>query len=191
MSDKCRDGKPILLALGANLPSLWGSPVATFYHVIAELRSLGLHVVDVSKVYKTRAIGPGLQKIYYNAVISARSDLPPARILREAKRLERKAGRRLGRTWGPRCLDIDLIDYKGHTLRSRLRNRAPGRLILPHPHVHQRAFVLVPLRDVAPDWQHPVTHRSVTALLKALSVGERAGVGPGLAFAPPPCDKTR
>lgn len=189
MSDKRSDGKPILLALGANLPSLWGNPICTFAHTISVLRNAGLHIDAVSKVYKTRAVGPGLQKIYYNAVVSVRSDLPASRILRVAKQLERAAGRRLGRTWGPRCLDIDLLDYKGRILRRGQRYRLPNQLVLPHPHIHERAFVLVPLRDVAPDWRHPIGHVSAKALLRALPARERAGVGAGLAFAAPTCEK--
>lgn len=190
MSDNSGDGKPILLALGANLPSLWGNTYATFYRTLEALESLQLQIIAVSKLYKTRAVGLGLQNFYYNAAIAVRGDMPASRLLREIKRIERRAGRKLGRTWGPRCLDIDILDYKGRVLpRSGRRAREPGRLVLPHPHLHQRAFALVPLLDVAPRWRHPVLQASAGDLLKALPARERTGIGHGLAFPDRACEK--
>jgi 2-amino-4-hydroxy-6-hydroxymethyldihydropteridine diphosphokinase len=189
MSDNCNDGKPILLALGANLPSLWGNPNATFYRTLEAIESLHLQIIAVSKLYKTRAVGPGMQNFYYNAAIAVRGDMPASRLLREVKRIERKAGRKLGRVWGPRCLDIDILDYKGRVHRGGCHGREPGMLVLPHPHVHERAFALVPLLDVAPRWRHPVLRASAKDLLKAMPVRERTGIGPGLAFPDRACEK--
>ncbi|MDX2204880.1 MAG: 2-amino-4-hydroxy-6-hydroxymethyldihydropteridine diphosphokinase [Hyphomicrobiaceae bacterium] len=189
MSDKCCVGKPVFLALGANEESVWGRPELTFCHAVSHLERLGLVVNEVSDVYKTAAIGPGLQYRYCNSVISLCGDISAARLLVEIKRIERLAGRRLGRTWGPRCLDIDILDYKGRILPSRVRRRQRGSLILPHPHLHERAFVLIPLRDVAPRWRHPVLNRSVKSLLGALRPCQRQSVGPGLAFPPRTCKK--
>lgn len=192
MSDNRRDGKtvkPIFIALGANLPSLYGMPGETFGHTIGCLQRLGFTVNSLARIYETRAIGPGLQKHYYNSVVVLEGDMPPARLLMEIKRIERNAGRKLGRTWGPRCLDIDILDYKGRILPARTRRRERGSLVLPHPHLHERAFVLIPLLDVAPAWRHPVLGKTARALLTALPAHERAGVGPGLAFPPRTCEK--
>src|SRR5262249_8436131 len=76
--------------------------------------------------------------------------------LRLVKGLERQAGRRLGQTWGPRPLDIDILDFGGRRLGWPPGRHRRGRLILPHPEAHRRAFVLVPVADIAPAWRHPV-----------------------------------
>jgi 2-amino-4-hydroxy-6-hydroxymethyldihydropteridine diphosphokinase len=82
--------------------------------------------------------------------------------------LERKAGRRAGRPQGPRPLDIDILDYGGRRLGWPGRGRRRARLVLPHPEAHRRAFVLVPLAQVAPHWRHPVLGASARALLDRL-----------------------
>ncbi len=194
MSDISREGKRILLALGANLPSRWGEPPYTFERAIALLQSAGFAIEKVSKLYKTRAVGPGKQNIYYNCVLSGQTRLSPAALMRTAKAIEAQAGRRRGRTWGPRVLDIDIIDYRGRRLgqspiMQRIEHRVPGRLVLPHPEAHRRAFVLVPLRDVEPAWRHPVSRKGLAAMIEALPLPTRKGVGPGLAFSLPPCNK--
>jgi 2-amino-4-hydroxy-6-hydroxymethyldihydropteridine diphosphokinase len=90
-------------------------------------------------------------------------------MLRLLKRIERRAGRRLGRRWGPRPLDIDILDYRGTRIGWPPRRREPGRLILPHPEMHRRVFVLVPLLEIAPHWRHPILGLGARALLSHLA----------------------
>ncbi len=95
-------------------------------------------------------------------------------MLRLLKQIEAKAGRRGGKPWGPRTLDLDLLDYKGLVLnwaRKRPAQPRPGArpLSLPHPQLASRAFVLKPLLDVAPDWRHPVTKASAAELWQGVS----------------------
>jgi 2-amino-4-hydroxy-6-hydroxymethyldihydropteridine diphosphokinase len=84
------------------------------------------------------------------------------------KLLERQAGRRRGVRWGARPLDIDIIDYDG--LRyGRPRQRTRNGLTLPHPEMHRRPFVVMPLAEIAPTWRHPVTRRSIASIRRQLS----------------------
>jgi 2-amino-4-hydroxy-6-hydroxymethyldihydropteridine diphosphokinase len=95
------------------------------------------------------------------------------------KQIERRAGRRGGRPWGPRTLDIDIVDYAGLVTHWRKGRGAFGRprpLVLPHPLAHERPFVLKPLLDIAPDWRHPALKRSARELWRAAARGREGRV---------------
>jgi 2-amino-4-hydroxy-6-hydroxymethyldihydropteridine diphosphokinase len=113
----------------------------------------------------------------------------PAALLRLIKRIERRAGRRLGVRWGPRCLDIDILDNGGRRLGWPRRRRQQGRLMLPHPEMHLRAFVLVPLLEVDPHWRHPTLAVSGRTLLARLPRASCRGIRQSLDFAASACDK--
>lgn len=155
----------VLVALGTNCSGPWGTPRQTLTRALAELALGGVAVRAVSSIYATAAIGQTRQPPYLNAVALVATAMPPAALLRLLKQIERGAGRRGGRPWGTRTLDLDLVDYKG-----LVQNWRPGRagivpgghrpLILPHPLMQERPFVLKPLLDVAPGWRHPVLRLS-------------------------------
>ncbi len=147
--------KSILIALGANTPGRWGSPVAALERAVAELGRAGVRVRALSRIYVTAPVGRAGQPDFVNAVVAASTGLEPPRLLRLLKRLERRAGRRPGPRNGPRPLDLDIVDHGGRIAGWRRLGRRPGALILPHPEAHRRTFVLMPLLDVAPDWIHP------------------------------------
>jgi len=180
--------RTLVLALGANTRGLWGEPRETLARTCGELGQAGLVITGASPVYSTAPVGPGRQPRYLNAVIVAEASLAPAALLRLLKRLERRAGRGPGRHWGPRPLDIDIIDDGGRVLGWPPARRRRGRLILPHPEMHTRAFVLVPLLDVLPFWRHPVFGVAGKALLRRLAPRERANVRQVLDFRVLPCD---
>jgi 2-amino-4-hydroxy-6-hydroxymethyldihydropteridine diphosphokinase len=142
-------------------------------------------------LYSTAPVGNEHQSRYLNAVIALKTTLPPGTILRIVKDVERRAGRRLGRRWGPRTLDIDILDYGGRKFGHAGGARRRGTLILPHPELHHRAFVLIPLLEVAPHWRHPKLRRSGRSLLSKLAPAERFGVRPALDFQSPLCQKAR
>jgi 2-amino-4-hydroxy-6-hydroxymethyldihydropteridine diphosphokinase len=159
----------VLVALGANYPGPWGTPADTIARALHEIGRSGSNVVAASALYETAAVGSARQPAYLNAVVLLETSLPPDALLRVLKLIERRAGRRGGRPWGPRTLDIDIIDYAGlvrHWRRGRAAVAAPGArpLILPHPLAHERPFVLKPLIDIAPDWRHPALQRSAREL---------------------------
>jgi 2-amino-4-hydroxy-6-hydroxymethyldihydropteridine diphosphokinase len=126
-------------------------------------------VEAVSSFYETAAVGRAGQPPYVNAAALIDTPLPPEALLRLLKRIERSAGRRGGSPWGPRTLDIDLLDYKGlvkHWRKGRPSFAQAGLrpLVLPHPWLAERPFVLRPLLDIAPDWRHPVLKRTARRL---------------------------
>jgi 2-amino-4-hydroxy-6-hydroxymethyldihydropteridine diphosphokinase len=179
----------LLLALGANLAGPWGSPKDALARARCELSCAGLHVLASSHIYDTLPLGPGRQAPYINAVLLLGAAVAPAALLRLIKDIERRAGRRLGPRWGPRCLDIDILDYGGRRLGWPGRRRQRGRLILPHPEMHKRTFVLVPLLEIAPHWRHPTLAVAGRTLLAALAHTGRRGIRRSLDFAAPTCDK--
>jgi len=181
----------LILALGANRTGPWGSPGDTLRRARCELAGAGLQVLASSRIYATAPLGPGRQAPYLNAVLLARAYVAPAALLRLIKRIERQAGRRLGAHWGPRSLDIDILDYGGRRFGWPPRRRPRGRLILPHPEMHRRAFVLVPLLEVDSHWRHPTLAVAGRTLLAGLGQASRRGVRQSLDFARSACDKTR
>jgi len=159
---------PLLLALGANRAGPHGDPGDNLVWALSELEAAGIAVRRVSDIYKTAPVGSGRQPAYLNAVAVAHSALGPSALLRLLKSLERRAGRRVTPPLQPRPLDIDILDLGGR----RLNWPAPGRrrrgLVLPHPLLQERAFVLVPLLEVAPHWTHPVLGVRARTLLARL-----------------------
>jgi 2-amino-4-hydroxy-6-hydroxymethyldihydropteridine diphosphokinase len=180
-----------LLALGANVPGAWGSPHEAIRRAVHELACATRGKMMCSHIYSTPPLGSGRQPNYLNAVIRFEPSLSPAALLRLAKRLERHAGRRLGRHWGPRPLDIDILDYGGRRVGRAARKRRSGHLILPHPELHKRAFVLVPLLEIAPRWHYPALGLSARAFLQRLPASARAGIRQcqTLDLAPSTCEK--
>ena len=180
----------LLLGLGGNLPGPWGNPRETLARACGELSRAGLRIVRSSRVYATAPLGPGRQAPYLNAVLLIEASVAPAALLRLLKRIERRAGRRFGSRWGPRCLDLDALDYAGRRLGWPPRRRERGRLILPHPEMHRRTFVLVPLLEIAPHWRHPALGVAGRTLLGRLGHRGRFGVRQTLDFAVSACEKT-
>lgn len=171
----------ILIALGSNLPHPdLGPAPAVFDAAVEMLRNQGLYLVARSYLYDNAAVGPGEQPDYCNAAIHMRGSLRPHEILKQLLQIEKKLGRERVQRWGPRIIDLDLIAVDAQIKPSkqswiRLANDASAdpkkSLILPHPRAHQRAFVLEPLLDVAPDWQHPVLKKTVQQLAQDLNEG--------------------
>jgi 2-amino-4-hydroxy-6-hydroxymethyldihydropteridine diphosphokinase len=159
----------VLVGLGANSPGPWGSPAETLKRALRELERRGIAVEAVSDRYETAAMGAARQPPYVNQVALLDTSLPAPALLRLLKQIEARAGRRGGRPWGARTLDLDILDYKGMVLNwsgsGKTMPRARVRpLVLPHPQLELRPFVLRPLLDVAPNWRHPVLQLSAAEL---------------------------
>jgi 2-amino-4-hydroxy-6-hydroxymethyldihydropteridine diphosphokinase len=181
VTTQSRAGGKILVGLGANCPGAWGTASRAIAHALGEIERANIAVETISPFYETKAVGNARQPAYVNAVAVLDTPRSPESLLRVLKGIERRAGRRGGRPWGPRTLDIDIIDYKG--LVRHWRGSAPGfkragarPLVLPHPLAHERPFVLRPLLDVAPSWRHPVLQRSAAELLHAMPGGSAGQV---------------
>jgi 2-amino-4-hydroxy-6-hydroxymethyldihydropteridine diphosphokinase len=157
----------ILVALGSNIDGPWGSPRQTLDEAVRRLNRDAMTVTDCSSLFETAPLGPVGQPNFLNAVVRLRTRLAPSELLNKLKKIEHAAGRRPAKRWGPRTLDLDLLDYHGLGMRTR-------RLVLPHPEIAARTFVLIPLLQVAPRWRHPLTGKTARDLLERLS-GQTAG----------------
>lgn len=172
----------IYIAIGANLPSKLGHPQHAVAASITALSRHGISPVKISRFYQTPPMmGPmtspmatrtdtgkdtAQQPPYVNAVIGVKTYHSPQVLLARLHDIEADFGRERREKWGARALDLDLLDYHGR--------KAVYKPVLPHPGIQDRAFVLVPLRDVAPRWRHPVSGKSLDVLLSAFSDGDLA-----------------
>lgn len=155
----------ILIAIGANLAATgFGSPRSTCEAAVERLAGeADVAVTGRSRWYESEPVPPSDQPWYVNGVVRIETNLDPAALLARLHDIEASFGRVRQVRNEARPLDLDLIDYDG-----RISDGGNDGPVLPHPRAHERAFVLLPLRDVAPDWRHPATGEAVAALIAAL-----------------------
>lgn len=158
----------VIIALGSNRRhGRYGLPPGVIAAAIEAIAVRGIQIVGRSAIHMTIPIGPS-ERTFANAAVLATTSLSPAALLAELKAIEHAFGRRRGRRWAARVLDLDLIAYGCEVLPSRLRWRSARGLVVPHRAMHLRGFVLDPIADVAPEWRHPVLGRTVRQLRAAL-----------------------
>lgn len=151
----------IFVALGANLPSpIHGDPRATLEAALGALGQAGLTVAARSAWYETAPVPVSDQPWYVNGVAAIETALGPVALLETLHRIEAAFGRVRDAVNAPRVLDLDLLAH-GDLIST-------GWPLLPHPRLHERAFVLRPLADVAPDWRHPRLGLDIPAMLAAV-----------------------
>ncbi|WP_239450526.1 2-amino-4-hydroxy-6-hydroxymethyldihydropteridine diphosphokinase [Loktanella sp. S4079] len=180
-----------LIAFGSNENSNLGDPRETIQKAMKNIADMSVSVKKVSQSFTTPAFPVGAGPDYVNAAMAVKTNLSATKLLSKFHEIEALAMRKRDQRWGQRTLDIDLIALDSQVLPDlstyqEWRNldvqtqqeRAPRELILPHPRVQDRAFVLVPLCEVAPDWTHPVLGRTVREMRDALPASDLAAVVP-------------
>lgn len=173
------------VALGANDLAESGLLKNRLAQAIADLDGDDIAVGAVSEFYKTPCFPEGYGNDFVNAAIEIETSLSPSALMTRLHALEHAYGRQRKLRWGTRSLDLDLIAFGDLVLPNlatfqhweslpldRQMSDTPAELILPHPRLQQRAFVIVPLMDIAPDWRHPVSGATIADMYMALPAAE-------------------
>lgn len=151
-------GHIAFIGIGSNL----GDKIAHCEKAIIEILNIDRHrLIARSSLYRTKPVGYTAQQWFINGVVKIETDLEPLDLHRMLKDVELKMGRKETFPWGPRIIDLDLLFYD--TLRMETEE-----LRLPHPRVHQRQFVLIPLSEIDPNFIHPVFKKTAPELLKEI-----------------------
>jgi len=150
-----------LIGLGSNLGEKLGN-IARAVHALRALK--GVRVTALSSIYLTSPVGSRRQPCFYNAAARVSTTLPPARLLARMKAIEKDLGRRRSWKGGPRIIDLDLLLHGSRIVKNR-------GVIVPHPRMHERAFVLLPCAEIAGGMFHPTTRMTIRRMA-ALSSGE-------------------
>ncbi len=148
--------KRVYLSLGSNL----GDRERMLCEAVALLEARDLHVLRVSSVYETEPVDRLAQPWFLNLVLEVETSLLPKLLLARTQRIERRLGRRRGVSKGPRTIDIDILLYAESVVETT-------ELVIPHPRMCERRFVLEPLAELAPELRHPVSRRTIGELLPA------------------------
>ncbi|CAN0426211.1 unnamed protein product [Discosporangium mesarthrocarpum] len=153
----------IVIAIGSNLPHPgFGPPVEVCNAAIDAIAAGGCTVMARSRWFRSAPVPAADQPDFVNGVISVQTALNPLELLKEMHGIEARFDRKRSVPNAARTLDLDLIAYNG------VVNEGTEAPLLPHPRLAGRAFVLLPLHDIAPEWRHPVLGTSLAALIEAL-----------------------
>ena len=180
-----------LIAFGSNALGVWGDPTSTIQKARKKIEeTLGFKGTS-SRIFRTPAFPKGAGPDFSNAVIRIGTNLPATDVLAVLHDIEAQAGRERLIRWGQRTLDLDLLALGNQVSPDLVQYRkwqrlapdqqtqmAPEQLILPHPRLQDRSFVLVPMADVAPDWVHPVLGLTTIEMRDARPDAEIASVRP-------------
>ncbi|WP_299750061.1 2-amino-4-hydroxy-6-hydroxymethyldihydropteridine diphosphokinase [uncultured Tateyamaria sp.] len=186
----CNSSK-LLVALGSNMHSSVGTPIETLHNAIDSIEEMGSVIRGRSRFFRTPAVPADSGPDFVNAALLVEAHWSSSEAIARLHEVEARLGRRRKARWEQRIIDLDLLAHDDmirpsvRVLRTwmelpleKQKEMAPGQLLLPHPRMHERAFVLVPLSDVAPDWVHPITRKSVTEMRDALPSADIEAIVP-------------
>ena len=151
----------IFVGLGANLPSKFGEPKDTLVKAKEAMEERGLKIMSTSRMYLTEPVPVSDNPWYHNEVVSIETALSTSELLQTLNIIEEQFGRVRTVKNVPRILDLDIIAYNEIMTNTE-------SLVIPHPRMHERAFVLYPLRDISPNWTHPELDKTVDELIDVL-----------------------
>ena len=179
------------IALGSNLASATGTSLEICTQALGLFESSEMRIIKQSQWYSAPAFPKGSGPDYVNAVVEITTALAANAVLAALHNIEDTLGRTRPHRWASRVVDLDLLAFDQQIRPDRAgfnhwytlplsaqMQAAPKELILPHPRLQERAFVLVPLAEIAPEWRHPVLNKSATALLSALPADRAAEIRP-------------
>ncbi len=179
------------IAFGGNMLSPVGNPTVTCYLALGRLVSAAIQITAVSRFFRTPAYPAGSGPEFVNGAARLSTSLSAQALLERLHLIESQFARERRGRWSARTLDLDLIGIEQDVLPDKAtvqawmnlspdcqRTETPTRLLLPHPRLQDRAFVLIPLAEIAPEWRHPLTGKTVAEMADALSDAAKAAITP-------------
>jgi len=182
-------GPRFYVAFGSNLESEHTSSLEVLIEAMRLIADKGHKLISVSEYYQTPAFPAGLGPDYVNFVAEYETLSTPEEILAQLHNIEDQLGRVRHLRWGDRVVDLDLLSFDARILPSedvvhewlklpadQQSKKTPNSIILPHPRLQDRAFVLIPMADIAPNWCHPILGKTVTEMLAEIPEGDKLAV---------------
>ena len=156
----------IYLNIGSNLPLDKGGRETNILKAINYLKKLNIKLIKISSFYETPSYPNNSDPKFINLCIKLESDLKANELLNEIKKIEKKLGRIRTKKNEPRTCDIDIIDFNGEIIKN-------DELVTPHPMLHLRNFVIYPLKEIEPNWSHPIFKKNAKFFINKLSQKSR------------------
>ncbi|MBO8153457.1 2-amino-4-hydroxy-6-hydroxymethyldihydropteridine diphosphokinase [Thermovirga sp.] len=147
----------VAISMGSNL----GNRLSSLRKAILLLKKEGFNIIKTSDVFETPPFGVTNQPRFLNACLLMDTEINPADLLEKLKKIENEVGRIQRFRWGPREIDLDIIFYDEKVIDG-------PSLKVPHPHMHERPFVLIPLKQISPQWVHPILKKTVEQMAEDL-----------------------
>ena len=163
----------IFLALGSNLSSSFGDRFTNINLAISYLEDYEIQIIKKSKFYETHSYPNKENPKFINIVISIKTHLSPMDLMSVLFFIEEKLERKRNKKNDPRTCDIDIIDYNSQILDFKYKNL---NLTVPHKNLIFRTFVLMPLKEISPEWKHPITKENVSTLIDRLSEEDKKSI---------------
>tara|TARA_A100001011_G_scaffold206701_1_gene214872 strand:+ start:3661 stop:4173 length:513 start_codon:yes stop_codon:yes gene_type:complete len=151
----------IYLNVGSNLPLTYKGKKTNILKAISHLKNLKLKMIKISSLYETPSYPNSLDPKFINLCIKLKTNLKAIELLNEIKNIEKKLGRTRLKKNEPRTCDIDIIDFNGEIIKN-------NELETPHPRLHLRNFVIYPLKEIEPNWSHPIFNKKIDSFFQKL-----------------------